>query len=753
MFGLGGRDASSLKPSDAWWPALVRSDRSRVLNDVVFRPSIGPLAAWLITGLVGLVAWLTITYAPGAVERANAVPANRQDGLISASTGFWTIAGVALLALAAGMQPLIERRIETLSVTVFARWLTTTPSWLRWFAHAIVGVMRLLCLAPSIVLSLVDYLFARPIATLAGATLQPFWLRYGALLFWMVASLTAAWHAPPPYGLYAFAIGVAVVVGVVRRWDWVERDRESFFVSRKSDPDEERVGFGEDLRDEALVAIAFLLALIPLGLRQIELAYPGTFSGGDSGDVAVWFGFFGAELAKAVPFVDWSEVFYVSNGSSIEPQAVLGAQIVFGIRAMMDLLMIAGLTQAIQIGSRLAEQKQAFASGKIDILEPFVERNRLRTLGSILGKDETARIVDHAALSVFPAYSAMRLRQIVLGEAPPGQRAVQAMADPVARRGALVLAAKQWGAESARSLIVHMSLRDASDENREFARRVARESDVTGLMAVAYQQAQAMDTWDAESLSRLLLSFPDEVGAFVSRAARSARGELDQMEVIPPGRFLMGSREADAPKTQLPRHEVVIAASFEIGKYPVTFDEYECFCDATGYDRTTDAGWGKGRRPVIYVNWHDAMAYIGWLNAWTGLAFRLPSEAEWEYVCRAGTDTQFCCGDDPACLANYAWSEANSENQTHPVGEKLPNDFRVHDMHGLVWEWCADAWIANYEDAPSDGRVASTGDPSMRVIRGGSWYNAHQLLASASRTKDDITLRDPRNGFRLARSL
>lgn len=742
-----------------WWNELARHDPTRLLNDVFVRPSIGPFAAWLIGALIALVGWLTIHYASGAVARAGAIPGADRAGVIPVSTGYWTIAFVAVLTLAAGMQPLIERRVEEIQAGMLSPWFARQPLWVRWPVEVIGGALRAVYAVPSVVLSLADYLLARPIATLSGTRLQPFWLRYGVLMLWLAASTATAWRAPAPWGLYAFFAGVAAVVGVVRRWSWVERDRESFFVSRKADPDGERVGFAEDLRDEALVAIAFLLILIPLGLRQVDLNYPGTFSENhgavDDTSILAWFGFFGAELAKAVPFVDWSEVFYVANGSPIEPHTVLGAQVVFAMRATLDLLMLAAVTQAVQIGSRLAEQKAAFAEGKVDILEPFVERARLRTVGAILTKDRGWRVLDHPALAAFPTYSPERLHQIAHGIGPRGQRPVQALADPVARRAALALAMRQLSREEARPLVINAALHDPYDDNRAFALRIAQESEPTALMAVAFSRAQDMQTRDAAALEQLLATFPEPTRPLALRAIQSAFGELDQMVVIPAGSFMMGADEGEvgASKTERPKHEVVIAQPFEIGKYPVTFDEYEAFCDATGHDRTTDSGWGVGRRPVIYVNWHDAVAYIAWLNAWTGERFRLPSEAEWEYVCRAGTTTRFFCGDDSACLADHAWSDANSQNQSHPVGEKQANAFGVYDMHGLVWEWCEDAWTANYEGAPSDGTPWLAGDPSLRVLRGGSWYNAYQLLGSADRHWNDITLRDPRNGFRLAKSV
>jgi hypothetical protein len=245
--------------------------------------------------------------------------------------------------------------------------------------------------------SFLDWLLARPIALLAGAALQPWPLRYGAFLAWMALTLAIAWLAPTMIGPHAFFLGVALILGVVRRWSWVERDREAFFVARKQDPSTERVGFAEDLRDEAMIALVFLFLFVPFGLRQLELLNAGTFciDGAEpslAGALA-WLGFFGAELAKSVPFVDWSEVFHVANGSPIEPNSVLGAQVVFAMRATLDLLMIAAVTQAVQLASRLAEQDQAFAAGKVDVLEPFIERIRFHALGRVLDRDVEGDVI------------------------------------------------------------------------------------------------------------------------------------------------------------------------------------------------------------------------------------------------------------------------------------------------------------------------------------------------------------------------
>jgi len=191
---------------------------------------------------------------------------------------------------------------------------------------------------------------------------------------------------------------------------------------------------------------------------------------------------------------------------------------------------------------------------------------------------------------------------------------------------------------------------------------------------------------------------------------------------IPGGTFLMGSPadEKDSYNDERPQHYVTIQP-FYMGKYPVTFAEYNVFCTATKRENPSDERWGRGKRPVINVSWQDAKDYCQWLSEQTGKKYRLPSEAEWEYACRAGTTTQYSFGDDEAQLGDYAWYDKNSGNTTHPVGEKKPNAFGLYDMHGNVWEWCEDVWHENYNGAPTDGSAwVSGGEQNKHLLRGGS---------------------------------
>ena len=172
------------------------------------------------------------------------------------------------------------------------------------------------------------------------------------------------------------------------------------------------------------------------------------------------------------------------------------------------------------------------------------------------------------------------------------------------------------------------------------------------------------------------------------------------------------------------------------------------------------------KRPVINVSWEDAQTYLAWLNARLGLleradAYRLPSEAEWEYACRAGTTTPFSFGETISPdQANYdgnhlygAGKKGVYREKTMPVGSFPANGFGLHEMHGNVWEWCADAWNENNAGAPDDGSAWLTGAASARVVRGGSWLNYPRYLRSAFRLGRPATSRNDRIGFRVARTL
>ena len=212
-----------------------------------------------------------------------------------------------------------------------------------------------------------------------------------------------------------------------------------------------------------------------------------------------------------------------------------------------------------------------------------------------------------------------------------------------------------------------------------------------------------------------------------------------KLKLIQPGIFIMGELLNGPP------HRVTITKPFYIGIYPVTQDEYE---RVTG---SNPSGWPGSWRPVERVSWDDAQAFYQKLSEMAGLEYRLPTEAEWEYACRAGSTTAYCFGDDQARLGDHAWYERNSGRQTHEVGLKKPNAWGLCDMHGNVWEWCRD-WYGDYRtEAQTNPEGPRTGD--VRVLRGGSWGTNASICRSASRSKSTPRYAPNYLGFRVARPL
>jgi formylglycine-generating enzyme required for sulfatase activity len=238
-----------------------------------------------------------------------------------------------------------------------------------------------------------------------------------------------------------------------------------------------------------------------------------------------------------------------------------------------------------------------------------------------------------------------------------------------------------------------------------------------------------------------------------------------EMVVIPAGEFLMGSPEdeEDRGEDEGPQHRVVIPAPFALGKYAVTFEEFDHFVRENGHDhRPRDMDWGRGDRPVIDVSWDDAVAYCRWLSKETGHDYRLPTEAEWEYTCRAGTTTPFHFGETIGTdQANYdgdytygGGGKGVYRKKTVPVGNFPANAFGLHDMHGNVWEWVEDCWHDSYRGAPSGGDAWTTGgNCRLRVLRGGSWNHFPGYLRSAFRAWNTSVNRFITFGFRIARTL
>ncbi len=227
------------------------------------------------------------------------------------------------------------------------------------------------------------------------------------------------------------------------------------------------------------------------------------------------------------------------------------------------------------------------------------------------------------------------------------------------------------------------------------------------------------------------------------------------MIVIPSGRFRMGDQNRRGDDNELPVHEVTIKRPFALSQNEITFRDYDLFALNTGRALPNDGGWGRGNRPVINVSWNDANAYADWIRRQTGLSYRLPTEAEWEYAARAGTTTAFSWGNDKG-RNKAACDDCNSEfdgQKTAPIGSFEANPFGLYDMHGNVYEWVSDCYNESYENAPDDGSSWNVGQCNYRVMRGGSWYDISRLIRSASRYRHPPDSSRNNWGFRLALDL
>jgi formylglycine-generating enzyme required for sulfatase activity len=217
---------------------------------------------------------------------------------------------------------------------------------------------------------------------------------------------------------------------------------------------------------------------------------------------------------------------------------------------------------------------------------------------------------------------------------------------------------------------------------------------------------------------------------------------------IPSGKFLMGSPEGEEGRyeNEGPVHEVEITRGFWLGRYQVTQAQWR------GVMGDNPSYFKGDERPVERVSWNDVQEFIRRLNERLGLtAYRLPTEAEWEYACRAGTRTRYWFGENDSELQYHAWYDGNSRNKTHPVGQKKPNPWGLYDMHGNVWEWCQD-WYKKkyYEESPAVDRGGPLSG-RKRVLRGGSWLDIARDCRSGTRRSYAPGGRTLNSGFRLAR--
>jgi formylglycine-generating enzyme required for sulfatase activity len=366
---------------------------------------------------------------------------------------------------------------------------------------------------------------------------------------------------------------------------------------------------------------------------------------------------------------------------------------------------------------------------------------------------------------------------------------------------AVLDAAKRERKETLRQQLLERRAADAEINRlaKEEQQRAALQARAAAAYRAEQQRARADMAARVQAELAVLMPSPgspvaNDEGVLRDAFVGGADGIGPELVLIPTGRFQMGSPEHERKKSmeagsqkawlerETPQHWVGIEQPIALGRYPVTVAQWRQFAEATGWrpqgDFSPEApGFAQADdHPVVGVSWNDAQLYLGWLSAETGQVYRLPSEAEWEYACRAGTRTAFSFGDtiSPALAnydANYSYNgspQGQYRMGTSPVGEFAPNPWGLYDMHGNVWEWTQDVVHDNYEGAPNTGQAweadADAGDaeadgaqadldPPRRILRGGAWQYNPRYLRSAVRNGSAAALANAIIGFRVARNL
>jgi formylglycine-generating enzyme required for sulfatase activity len=330
--------------------------------------------------------------------------------------------------------------------------------------------------------------------------------------------------------------------------------------------------------------------------------------------------------------------------------------------------------------------------------------------------------------------------------------------------------------------------READAEKARLAKEEQQRKLLQAKAAAAYraEQQRAREEIAARTAAELKEMMPtpnspvaDTEGVLRDRF-QDGSGSAPELVLIPTGRFQMGSPEHERKKAmdagsqkawvdrETPQHWVGIEQPIAMGRYPVTVGQWRQFVRATGWEPQGEINWAapgfaqSDEHPVVGVSWHDAQRYVQWLSEQTGQRYRLPSEAEWEYACRAGTKTAFSFGDEiNTGLANYDGNytyngspKGDYREGTSRVGSFAPNPWGLFDMHGNVWEWVQDVVHDNYEGAPLTGAPwIEGGDQARRILRGGSWLYNPRYLRSAIRNGFSAVLSNDIVGFRVARDL
>lgn len=358
--------------------------------------------AFAVSVIVGLAAWAT-----------SDATAEKQ---IDSEWGVIVVFGLAVAFVLAAVLPLIG---NALGPGVLKN-LGSVFAPLNWLAKPF-----------GMILSFLDSVLVFAVAGGAGAA-QPWLLvRYFFLICSIVPCALLGYWLPAPWGLIPIAWGFIVAISISRRWAWIEDDREIYMLNRRYNGAHVRVGFAQDLRDEALLSFMSMFFLVPLALRQAHLWSVATgnplfeIDANAQINLLDWIGYYGTELAKAVPFVDWAEIYQVEGAAPIEALKAEARHVVFATRVLVDLVFLAALLQALSISARNAKQMDLFKAGVMDRLDPFIEPREFRRL---VHKDETGQwTTQEQAIQQFPKYDAIRLAELSAPEHHPINIAAKAL--------------------------------------------------------------------------------------------------------------------------------------------------------------------------------------------------------------------------------------------------------------------------------------------------------------------------------------
>lgn len=244
-------------------------------------------------------------------------------------------------------------------------------------------------------------------------------------------------------------------------------------------------------------------------------------------------------------------------------------------------------------------------------------------------------------------------------------------------------------------------------------------------------------------------------GCFCSR-----QDEVDDMSIkckavewvfVQGGYFQMGDTFGDGENRARPVHAVSLS-DFYIGKYEITFDQYDAFCDATQREKPDDREWGRGNRPVIGISWYDANAFCEWMSKRTGWSVRLPTEAEWEFAARGGIQSRGYKYSGSNDVDEVTWFYANSGMRIHPAGLKKPNELGLYDMSGNMWEWCSDWYDETYYSSSPERNPEGPSTGITKALRGGSWGNGPNYLRCDNRDGAWPDYKDNSLGFRCVKT-